>query len=332
MAPMFDGGVFVLSLDFELVWGSRDLYADIEPLAKMARLTRDRIFQELLGMLDDNGIIATWATIGHLFLDHASAVDGVLHPDIVPPDHGPQRGAWFDGVPEGSEAEHPEFYGRSLVLQLRDAGQEIGSHSFSHPVFGGPGSSWECAETEVSRCVAEAEKLDIKLESFVFPRNIPGQLDVLARHGFTCWRGSELTGYGRWPLPSTLMRGAHLAQVALASCPPTVVPWRDPSGLWCIPASASLLSMDGARRLIPVARRVKRCVRGLDRAVSTGQIFHLYLHPINLASSPRRMLDGLAQILMHAVRLRDAGRLEILPMAQVAARAEALVRGEGPGS
>jgi len=310
-------GVFCLSLDFELAWGSRDLMADPAPLLRRARITRERVFSALLALLQAREVVATWATVGHLFLDRGD-------PEalgLVPPRHAWRAAPWFEGVPAGSEAQHPAFYARSLVLRLRDAGQEIGSHSFSHPIFGDPGCSRACAESDLARCVAEAEALGIELRSFVFPRNIPGHVDLLARHGFTCWRGQEPAWYHRRGVPGPVGRLAHFSHVARAARPPTVMPSRGAHGLWNIPASVSFLPIDGVRRLIPLGQRVRRCVRGIDQAARERRVCHLYLHPINLASDPPAMLAALERVLSHAARRRDAGDLEILSMGQIAARA-----------
>lgn len=327
MATPFARGVFTLSLDFELVWGSRDLAPDIGTLTRAAILTRDSAFGPLLALLRARGIVATWATVGHLFLGEARHVDGVLHPDLVPPTHAWWPRPWLDGVPGGTEAEHPSFYGRSLVLQLRDAGQEVGSHSFTHPIFGDPGCSAATAESEVARCVREAEALGIRLRSFVFPRNKSGHVDVLARHGFTVWRGAEPARHG---LSGKAARLAHLADVARAATPATVQPFRDEHGLVCYPASATLLPVDGVRRLIPIRQRVRRCVRGLDLAAADRRAFHLYFHPINLAGAPSAMLAAVGSILDHACRLRDAGRIDILSMGEVAARIPAGAASSAP--
>jgi peptidoglycan/xylan/chitin deacetylase (PgdA/CDA1 family) len=321
MNPPLDRGIFTLSLDFELVWGSRDLARGVSGLERLARITRTQVFTALLRLLEKHRIVATWATVGNLFRSGAARVHGVLYPDVVPPRHRWWAAPWFAGVPEGTEAAHPEFYARTLVLRLRDAGQEIGSHSFSHPIFGDPGCSRAAADTDLARCVAEAAELGIPLRSFVFPRNVPGHLDLVARHGFTCWRGPEPVWYRNPTLPAPVRRLAHLADVARAALPPTVLPIRDPHGLWCLPASASFLPYDGLRRFIPISRRVARCVRGLDRAAADGRMCHLWLHPINLADDPEAMLGGLGAVLAHAARLRDAGELAILPMGEVAERA-----------
>lgn len=306
-------GVFILSLDFELVWGSRDLVRrDPEPLLAAARRTRDQVFEPLLALLVDRGMAATWATVGHLFLDRGASLA-----DLTPPRHGWVQGGWFDGVPKGSEEEHPEFFGRALVRRLVERGQEVGSHSFSHPIFGDPGCSVEAADSDLARCVREAQTLGIELRSFVFPRNSAGHHHLLARHGFTCWRGLEPTWYNRRG-PGPLRRLGHLADVVAARRPPTVLPTRDEHGLWVIPASASFLPVDGVRRAIPIERRVTRAVRGLDQASLDRRICHLWSHPINLATDPPATLDMFRRVLDHAARLRDRGALDVLTMGQVA--------------
>ncbi len=324
MPLLFDRGVFTLSFDFELVWGSRDLMSDISPLVEASRIFRSGLFHRLLGRMTQLEVVATWATVGHLFLDHAELGDNGLHPDLIPPRHRWRSAPWLDGVPAGDELSHPEFYAQSLVLQLHEAGQEIGCHSFSHPIFGDEGCSRKTAHSEVKRCVQCAAELGIPMRSFVFPRNSSGFLDVIAEHGFTCWRGEAPVWYHHPSVPRRVRRAAHFADVALAATPPTVMPVRGPHGLWNIPASGSFFPYSGSRRAIPIPRRVRRAVYGIDRAAAERRISHLWLHPINLADEPEPMLAGLLRVLEHAARLRDEGRLEILPMAAVADRAEQL--------
>lgn len=311
-------GVFTLSLDFELAWGSRDLHADPAPLYAAARITRERVFPRLLRLLTERGIVATWATVGHLFLDHAARVDGVLHPDVVPPRHAWHPRPWFDGVPDGDEVSAPELYGRSLVVALRDAGQEVGSHSFSHPIFGDPGLDARGADSDLARCVREAAALGIPLRSFVFPRNSPGHVPLLAKHGFTCWRGVEPAWYLRGPKP--VRRLGHLAAVVAATTPPTALPWRDASGLWVLPGTVSILPVDGLRRYIPLRQRERRALAGLHAAERKHELCHLWSHPINLAGNPDGLLGVIERVLDEAARLRDAGRIDILSMGALAER------------
>ena len=317
MGVSFERGVFVLSLDFELVWGSRDLM-DQAVLGRSARVTREEVFPALLGQLTRHGMRATWATVGELFLERGGPE---IQEHLVAPQHAWLKRPWLEGIPSGDERSHPGFYGRSLIRRLLEAEQEVGSHGFTHAILGDEGCSSEVARSELDASVRVARELGIELESFVFPRNQVGHLDQLAAHGFRCWRGADATWYAQRGVPRPAARAAHLADVARGKAAPTVMPWLDEFGMWCIPGSASFLPIEGVRGLIPISRRVQRAVDCVERAAVDRRIAHLWLHPINLASDPTRLLDMLGQVLDQVARLRDQGRIQVMSMAEVARHA-----------
>ena len=131
-----DRGVFTLSLDFELIWGT---LADYGPDAFSAAVERERaeVFDRLLDLLIEFEIPATWCVLGHLLLGSCSAVDGVKHPEITPPGEMPAD-RWFAHDPCTDERTDPLYYGLSLVERIRacPVPQEVGGHSFSHALFG----------------------------------------------------------------------------------------------------------------------------------------------------------------------------------------------------
>ena len=91
-------------------------------------------------------------------------------------------------------------------------------------------------------------------------------------------------------------------------------------GLWNIPGSMLFLHRTGARRAVLRSARLRKARAGLQRAVDTGGVFHLWTHPFNLASDQPFMLGVLEAILREATEMRDRGELVIEPMAAVADR------------
>ena len=171
-------GAFILSLDVELAWGSvhRNKLAQRE---KYFVETRSNI-QRLLKILERYQIHATWAVIGHLFLDRCLPVNGINHPEIIRPIN--QDGEdWFLQDPCSTLQDSPIWYGSDIIQQIVNCSvhQEIGCHTFSHVQAGGPGCGPECFDSELRACRVEAEKLKLELKSFVFPRNEIGYLDIL---------------------------------------------------------------------------------------------------------------------------------------------------------
>lgn len=308
-------GVFTLSLDFELIWGTHDLYGP-ERFRADCELERREIIERLLALFAELQISATWCAVGHLFLDRCQAEHGHKHPEIVRSEHGWFPHDWFVHDPCETEDDHSIFVGRSLIEKIRacPTPQEIGSHGFSHIVLGDAGCSRATAASELAACVRVAQEQGIELRSFAFPRNLVGHLDVLREYGFTCYRGPEPHWYERESWPSLVKRLASLSGVLLATKPPLVLPELTAVGLWNIPGSMIYFPPHGLRRYVPVSLRIKRAVKGLRAAARTRRVFHLWFHPTNLAIEMEAMFDGLRAILEEACTLRERNELDILPM------------------
>jgi hypothetical protein len=310
-------GAFVLSLDVELVWGS---FTHTSP-AEFNRRYPDlrRVIASLLGLLAELEIPATWAFVGHLFLSECEKdADGRTHPEVVRPSFPWYPHDWLSCDPGTSRAADPLWYGDDLVdaAAACEVQQEIGSHSFSHIHFGDPACTAEAARSDLNACVELADRRDITLRSFVFPRNSEGHHELLREFGFTCFRGVDPNWYRR--VPGAARRIAHLVDDALGVAPPVSVAHEALPGLWNIPGSMLLMSRDGIRRGVPMASRVRKARAGLNAAERESKIFHLWFHPFNLAVDVDRMLAALRSILLDAARRRDAGTLDIAPMGRLA--------------
>jgi peptidoglycan/xylan/chitin deacetylase (PgdA/CDA1 family) len=315
-----DRGVFTISLDFELIWGTLDLFGP-ERFRRACEVERQVVIDRLLDLFVEFEVSATWCILGHLFLDHCQPEHGRMHPEVVRPSHAWCRGDWFKHDAGGSEATAPIFYGQSLVERIRAClvPQEIGCHSFSHVIFGDPGCSRETAASEVAACVRLAREAGVELQSFAFPRNKVGHLDVLRQHGFRCYRGPEPVWYEGGGYPEIVRRLGHLWDVFRAAQPPVVLPEKR-DGLWNIPGSMVYFPMHGPRRWLPMSWRVRRAVKGLTAAAREKRIFHLWFHPTNIADGMDSMLAGLREILAQAATMQSAGKLAILPLRELVTR------------
>jgi peptidoglycan/xylan/chitin deacetylase (PgdA/CDA1 family) len=294
--------IFTLSLDFELIWGTLDKpkWPRFLPLC---RVERERVVPALLGLFEKYSLPATWCVVGHLMLEGCDGAHG-----------DPVR---FGMDPGTNEGRAPLFYARELVEHIRScrAPQEIGSHSFSHAIFS------ECdtatAEAELSAAVEAARAMGIEPRSFVFPRNSIGHLERLAAHGFTTYRGESPRWYDHGQCPRLLRRTGHLVDILTVAPPPLVKPRLEANGLWNVPASMLFTPAFGVRKAVPVGWRVARARRGLLEAARRGGVFHLWLHPTDLAARTEAMLGGLERVLRLAAELREQGRLQIVPMCDV---------------
>jgi peptidoglycan/xylan/chitin deacetylase (PgdA/CDA1 family) len=318
-------GYFTVSFDFELIWGTLDTRG-VNGFGRACTFEREVIIDRLLALLAKYEIPATWFVVGHLMLDHCDPEAQPKHPGIVRPRHAWRPGDWFDRDPGGDETSSPLFFARSLIGKLRASSpaQEIGCHSFSHVIFGDAGCSTESAESELAECVRAAGDLGLTMKSFAFPRNRVGHIDALARNGFTAYRGPEPQWYSRARrLPRALVRAAHFSEFIRTATPSIVWPVSRGSGLVDVPGSMVFLPRHGMRRVVSVDRRVRRAVKGLEAAARRSGLFHLWMHPTNLADDSEAMLGGLERTLAHAAKLRSAGLLRMATVTEMATLAQA---------
>lgn len=306
----------IISLDKELIWGSFD-HTPPEVFAARNPDPR-RIVVDLLRLLDEREVPATWAVVGHLFLGSCERGPHGPHPELVRPRYRWYSGDWLQADPCTNRAQDPLWYGDDIVESILGARtpQEIGCHSFSHLVFGDPGCSVEAADSDLAACVEVARARGIALRSFVFPRNAEGHHDRLRKHGFIAFRGQDPTWFRSLPGPT--QRAGHFLDEMTGAPPPVATPREVLPGLWDLPGSMIFMPRHGVRRFIPLAARVRKARAGLARARREGKIFHLWFHPFNLASDPQGLFPALAAILDEAVGLRDRGELDIRTMGDIA--------------
>jgi peptidoglycan/xylan/chitin deacetylase (PgdA/CDA1 family) len=314
-------GSFAVTFDTELIWGSFDSLSPAEFERQFPDIRR--AIAATLRLLEQYEVPATWAVLGHLYLRECRRdASGRAHPELVHPGQSWFDREWLSSDPCTDRDTDPLWYGDDIVDALRAAGpeQEIGCHSFSHALFDDPALTVEAVRSDLEACLALAARHGITPRSFVFPRNREGHHALLREYGFRAFRGADPTWHAEIPGPAG--RVAHLVDQAISVPPPVSIPHEKLPGLWNIPGSMLLMHRSGLRRVVPMRARVRKARRGLRRAIRDGGVFHLWTHPFNLASDHEGMLAALDAILLDAVRLRDAGRLRIESMGQIADRME----------
>lgn len=289
---MSSDGAVVVSLDFELSWGSHGLGGtpDVE------EQRRENVVR-LLDLFEDLDAPVTWAVVGHLFLDRC---DGV-HADMARP-YGPLGDTWYDVDPGTSLSADPSYYARDLVTQIRDSAvkHEIGTHTFSHILCDQAGR--DTVARELNYCQELASALGVDLRSLVFPQNRVGHLDAVSQAGIEVFRG-----VGR----ETVLRhervaGRYRKYARFLTQRPyrPVTPERVRDGLWRLPGSMYLPynPLDPElNEFFPTHPRVTRAIKSITLAQERSGIFHLWAHPRNFDD---RMFRDLRAILEHA---RDIG-------------------------
>jgi len=313
--------ILLFSLDTELAWG----FHDKDELPKKRIESARSSLRDILRLFDKYDIAATWAVVGHLFLDEC---DG-NH------EEHPLGKEWFEKDSGGNVKENLYWFGTDLIREILDAkvDHEIGCHSFSHPEFNT--INREMAEWELQNSLDAAKKIGIDLESFVFPRNKVGHHDLLKEYGFTSYRGQKPPS---WYDKISLERKGNLNYyfnqtgrlidfTVVRNSKLSVTPIIDKNGLVNIPASLYIFSFERARAFPEtIARKIVENIfpnraffevkRGIESILNNNGILHLWFHPNDLKLE--KDFQRLVKICRYIKKIKEESELEVKTMQEVA--------------
>jgi len=190
--------VLILYADFELAWAWRyskgidNIIHYSEQLGKKER----RNIPEILDVCESYNIPVTWATVGHLFLNSCERLNGHAHSEISRPEYFENNfwkfnsGDWFDADPCTDFNQDNCWYCPDLIklIKSKKINHEIGCHTFSHLDCTDENCPPGVFNSDIEACKQAADKLGIKLKSFVHPAHTIGNLDGLIENGFSSYR------------------------------------------------------------------------------------------------------------------------------------------------
>jgi peptidoglycan/xylan/chitin deacetylase (PgdA/CDA1 family) len=323
---MQSSGIFVISLDFELYWGVRDLL----PLEQYGGniLAVHQVVPRLLELFRRYEIHATWAVVGFLYFRNAREL--LEHVPAVRPAYERRQ---FDPYAElaalAASAPDPRYYFAPELIAAIAATphQELGSHTFSHYYCLEKGQS-PCefrADLEAAIQIA-AKKTGRRPVSIVFPRNqyAPEYLQACAQAGFRAYRGNPRTWMwspAAWERDGTLRRFLRLADAYVnlsGHHGRRLDQIRASGGLPAnVAASHFLRPWSRSRRwLEPLKER--RIQQSLTWCARRKLVYHLWWHPHNFGADLDENVGQLQRILEHFARLRDRYGMRSLTMGETA--------------
>ncbi|HET7119476.1 MAG TPA: polysaccharide deacetylase family protein [Hanamia sp.] len=316
-------GKLVISLDFEIYWGVRDAVKLKDYREHL--LGVHTVIPRLLQIFRQYQINATFATVGFLFFNDKQELLRNLPPKK--PSYSDSNLSPYNGhindIGE-DEVNDPFHFGAGLIQQIRAAGQEIGSHTFSHYYCLEKGQTKEDFKEDLLIAKKIASERGIALKSFVFPRNQYNKdyLDICKEIGFSSFRGNEkswLFSSKTQGLGTTLRRPFRLADAYINlsghNCHSDKemkksVPVNIPASRFLRPYTKKLKAFENLR--------LKRITDSMTFAAKNGLTYHLWWHPHNFGINISENLSFLEQILIHYRKLNKEYKFESINMQQLA--------------
>jgi peptidoglycan/xylan/chitin deacetylase (PgdA/CDA1 family) len=315
-------GALVVSLDFELIWGMRDVCYPGHPYLGNVLGARDAV-SAMLDLFCEYDIRATWATVGFLFASHRFQIEDnaptvrPLYEDVSLDPYNERVGI--------DEVADPLRFGGSLVRTILDApGQEIGTHTFSHYYCLEAGQTREAFDADLESAVKMARLLGTDVQSIVFPRNQhnPEYDKTLRKHGIIAYRLNQ-AGYVHRPRrhanQSLLIRALRWLDSVVPIYGSGTVQWSDMpanDGLVGIPATMFLRPTFPGDRLAGV--RASSIKASIKRAAERREVVHLWWHPHNFGSHLNSNLTFLRDILETFAQCRSKFGCQSMTMREAA--------------
>ena len=298
-------GKFVISLDFELMWGVIDI-KNVDQYKENIKGVH-KVIPRLLETFNTHGINATFSTVGFLFFETKqellnnlpSQLPGYLNKSLSP------YSSHIEKIGENCHRDLYHFAPDLIKLILQYPKQEIGTHTFSHYYCLEEGQTIEDFRADLIQAKKVADKFGINLSSLVFPRNQfnDDYLLICKELGIMCIRGNESS----WLYEPRSGRKESLVRRALRLADTYInisgqncygveqlknkLPVNIPASRFLRPFSSRLQVLDGLR--------LKRIKSGMTHAAKEGLIYHLWWHPHNFGTNQDENFAFLEKILTH---------------------------------
>jgi peptidoglycan/xylan/chitin deacetylase (PgdA/CDA1 family) len=310
-------GSFVISLDFELNWGVRDVY-DISQYGKNLLNGREAIPKILL-LFKRFQICATWATVGLLTFSNRKDLMNNL-PDNLPSyvDEGLNPYNFIECIGD-NEASDPYHYGYSLIREIEQTpGMEIGSHTFSHYYCLEKNNNTSAFYSDLQASHNAFSRLGITTDSLVFCRNQYDNfyINIAKKAGFKFFRGNER----HWLYKPRVREdeGVFLRAMRLSDHYVNI------SGHNSSPITLeNIINVQSSRFLRPLGPKALEKIRlfrikaAMTEAAVTGECFHLWWHPHNFGKNVPLSLNFLEEILVHYNLLKDLHGMRSINMKNI---------------
>lgn len=299
-------GHFLISLDFELVWGLAgwDL-PRIELYKRNLLLAKDALC-EIVSLLEKYDMKCTIGYVGamnYTSLQELQMADNSLVPSYTNLLYAP----FASLLPYmGKELDEGLFLAHQEVEMLQiKANVEVASHTYSHYYCLEEGQTLEDFENDLRMVKENAMKQGINLVSIIFPRNQVNDnyLSICCRYGFTHYRGMlnnflykpSKTSFRYSPMGALRFLDTYLNISGNNTY--TIEDTKDkelidvPGSRFLRPYSPQLSFLEGLK--------IRRIKKSMTDAAKNGRIYHLWWHPHNFGANMQENLSLLEEICRH---------------------------------
>lgn len=301
-------GNFIISLDFELMWGVLDKRTEESYGTNIQAV--HLIIPRLLDLFEKYNIKTTFSSVGML---HHATIDELK--ETLPKSLPKYNQAQLSSYHYFEKINNPQYYFAPDLLKLiQQKGHEVGTHTYSHYYCLEEGQTIESFECDLQLAKNISEKNNFPFKTLVFPRNQYNKdyLSICYQEGLKAFRGNEKS----WMYKASQGKDQNPVRRILR----LVDSYINISGhnIGSIEKEGDMLNISASRFLRPYspklrslsALRLRRITKSMTKAAEKNKIFHLWWHPHNFGSYTDENFIFLEKILKHFSKLNDRFGME----------------------
>lgn len=299
------GGKFIISLDYELMWGVRDTQT-LKSYGKNIMGVSQAIDQ-MLCIFQKFNVNVTFAVVGFLFHENLSKLKNQIPlktPNYLNPKLSPYP--YLDEeMGEAGNLDQCYFNSSTFDKILNFKNHEIATHTYCHYYCMEEGQSILEFEEDLKMAIEVAKNQNIEIKSIVFPRNQSNldYLTVCLKYGINSYRGNENSiiykskSYADETYLLRILRfidsyvnltGFHCYNIDDIK---VNLPFNIPSSRFLRPYSKKLFFLE--------SMKLARIKNAMTHAAQNNLVYHLWWHPHNFGQDLVENIKLLEKILMH---------------------------------
>lgn len=292
-------GKFIISLDFELMYGLTGLYTYPEYKKNIDGVPE--AVEKILRLFEEYDISATWAVVGMMFFNDKKELINNL-PDGKP-NYKNKKVSNYEALDDIFDGK--AYFAKDLISKVAQTkGQEIATHTFSHYYCDEKGQTKADFDADLSKAIETHAKFGYeKPVSIIFPKNMVNEkyMDVLKKNNIRTYRGTPKIWIDKVPL-NILRRMFRLIDIFfnITGYQCFVPEYSEPIN---IPASRFLRHYDGIKLLEKI--KVGRIKKQMKYAAKNKKCFHLWWHPHNFGNAVEENIKNLREILEYYKKLEQ---------------------------
>ena len=293
-------GFFVISLDFELLYGMED--KDYWESYKTNVLNGRSAIKKILDLFDKHHIHASWAIVGMMMNEaHSEFVNNL---PLNKPIYNNTK-AIYDYLNRigKDEEDDPYHFGNKLIDMITKIdGQEIASHTYSH-YYCNDANNNEVAFLEDTKLFNKLllEKHNLKPKSIVFPKNETNDecLKILKENGYIAYRGNSNDFLYKNSKENFFLKLFRFIDAYTGLFGKKCFKLeKDSFGL--VNVKSSMFFRPFQKKLPFLERfKINTIKRQMTISAKKGKVFHLWWHPHNFGLNTNENLKELEEILNH---------------------------------